>query len=102
MRRRVHQDWSDKTTTFEVVQDVEPYLEHNKQLRSMEQKSDWGRHVASIPNVIINRWLQEAWNSGNKGLKFGTPEFNEIVRKKLDDPDWAYLRVDAAPLAYRT
>ncbi len=34
--------------------DVEDILEHNKTLRSMSQKSDWGRHIASIPNIIKN------------------------------------------------
>lgn len=91
---RVHQDWSERATTFEVVQDVEPYLEHNKELRSQPQKSDWGRHVASVPNVIINRWLQEEWDRGNTSLTFGSPEWRALVWKKLQDPDWAYLRTD--------
>jgi len=40
-------------------QDVEPILEHNAALRRESQKSDWGRHVATIPNVILLRWLNE-------------------------------------------
>ncbi len=75
-------------------QDVEPILERNKELRSMEQKSDWGRHIASIPNVILVRWLNEEWDRGNTHLRLFTPEFNEIVKKKLYDPEWKYLRVD--------
>lgn len=91
---RIHQDFSEKTTTFEVVQDVEPYLERNKELRSQPQKSDWGRHIASVPVVIINRWLAEEWERGNTGLQLGSEEWNRFVWKKLRDPDWAYLRVD--------
>jgi hypothetical protein len=91
---RIHQDWSERTTTFEVVQDVEPYLERNKELRKQPQKSDWGRHVASVPVVVINRWLKEEWDRGNTGLHLGSEEWNRLVWNKLNDPDWAYLRVD--------
>lgn len=75
-------------------QDVEPILERNKELRSIEQKSDWGRHIASIPNVILVRWLNEEYARGNTQLRMFTPEFNAIVKKKLYDPEWKYLRVD--------
>lgn len=75
-------------------EDVEPVLEQNKLLRSQQQKSDWGRHIASIPNVIITRWLNEAWESGNTQLRPFGKEFDELVAKKLRDPDWKFLRVD--------
>jgi hypothetical protein len=78
----------------ESIQDVEPILERNKVLRSMPQKSDWGRHIASIPNVILTRWLNEEYSRGNVGLRMFTKEFDELVAKKLRDPNWAYLRVD--------
>lgn len=91
---RIHQDHSERTTTFERVQDVEPYLEWNKVLRDQPQKSDWGRHIASVPNVIIERWLNEEWQRGNTGLVLDSPEFKQLVWKKLQDPDYAYLRVD--------
>lgn len=91
---RIHQDFSEKTTTFEVVQDVEPYITRNKELRSQPQKSDWGRHIASVPVVIVNRWLGEEWARGNTGLQLGSEEWNRLVWRKLRDPDWSYLRVD--------
>jgi hypothetical protein len=73
--------------------DVEGILEHNKELRTMEQRSDWGRHIAEIPNVIMLKWLSEEWDRGND-LRYLSPEFNDIVKKKLNDPEWAYLRTD--------
>lgn len=82
----------------EHVQDVEPILEHNKMLRTEEQRSDWGRHVASIPNVVYVKWLDEAHASGRTDLRMFTPEFDEIVQKKLEDPEWAYLRTDKPAL----
>lgn len=77
------------------TQDVEPILEQNKIWRTQEQKSDWGRHVAEIPDVIYVKWLDEEHAKGNLDLRMFTPEFdNLVVRKKLQDPDWAYLRTD--------
>lgn len=80
------------------VQDVEPILERNKILRSQDQQSDWGRHIAEIPNVIYIRWLDEEHARGNTSLRMFTPAFDEIVAKKLKDPEWAYLRVDKPSL----
>lgn len=80
------------------VQDVEPILEHNKMLRTMEQKSDWGRHIAEIPDVVYVKWLDEEHARGNTGLRLFTPEFDAIVKKKLYDPEWIYLRTDRPAL----
>jgi hypothetical protein len=82
----------------EQIQDVEPILERNKALRTEDQKSDWGRHVASIPNVIYVKWLNEEHARGNMSLRMFTPEFDLIVQKKLQDPEWAYLRTDKPAL----
>jgi hypothetical protein len=78
------------------VQDVEPILERNKELRSQTQRSDWGRHVAEIPNVIMTRWLNEEWARGNVTIKLFGPEMDALVARKLKDPEWAYLRTDSA------
>ena len=76
------------------MDDVEPYLEHNKLLRSMDQKSDWGRHIASIPNIIMVKWLNAEWTRGNN-VRYLSPEWDQIVARKLKDPEYAYLRTDA-------
>jgi hypothetical protein len=85
-----------RTIIRERVQDVEPILEHNALLRTMEQKSDWGRHIASIPNVIMERWFNEEYERGNVSLRLYSKEMDEIVARKLKDPQWAYLRTDMA------
>lgn len=94
MQTDVLLDRNDRKIIVRSAQDVEPILERNKALRSEPQKSDWGRHVASIPNVILVKWLNEEYASGNVGLRMYTAEFNELVQRKLQDPDWAYLRTD--------
>lgn len=81
--------------TVERVQDVEPILEHNAVLRTHEQKSDWGRHRASVPNVVLEKWLNEAAARGHI-MQFGSEEFYEMVERKLEDPENAKFRTDAA------
>ena len=84
----------DSAIIADSWQDVEPILERNKWLRSQRQKSDWGRHVATIPNVILMRWLNEEHARGRTDLALFSKEFDDVVKRKLNDPDWAYLRTD--------
>ena len=98
MITRVHLDANGRDLAIEHIQDVAPILDHNKRLRADEQRSDWGRHIAEIPNVIYVRWLDEEHARGNTSLRMFTPEFDAIVARKLADPDWVYLRVDRPAL----
>jgi len=83
------------TAVRERVQDVEAIIEHNKRLQTIEQKSDWGRHIASIPLIFMEKWLNEEYARGNVNLRLFTKQFDqEVVAKKLRDPEFAYLRVD--------
>jgi hypothetical protein len=79
---------------FHRVQDVEPILEANK--RSVNEKlyddNPLGRHIASIPCIFIERWLNEEHARGNVGLRIFTDEFDKLVERKLRDPDWMWLR----------
>jgi hypothetical protein len=95
---RPHLDSNGKDLAIEHAQDVEPILEWNRQARRDEQGSDWGRHVARIPNVIYVKWFDEEHARGNVSLHMFTPEFDLIVQKKLRDPEWAYLRTDRPKL----
>jgi hypothetical protein len=93
-----HFDSNGRDLAIEHAQDVEPILDWNREARRDEQRSDWGRHVARIPNVIYVKWLDEEHARGNTALKLFTPEFDQIVQKKLGDPEWAYLRTDRSKL----
>jgi hypothetical protein len=94
METRLTFDAGEKVIVAETVQDVEPILERNHALRGEPQKSDWGRHIATIPNVILVKWLNEEYARGNVGLRLYSKEFDALVAKKLNDPDWKFLRVD--------
>lgn len=99
---RIHSDPSERKYIFERVQDIEPILEHNKHLRSEQQRSDWGRHVAEIPNVIYEKLFNE-YNAGRArpDLNMFGPEFSAYLARRLKDPDLAAFRVDAGANAFR-
>jgi hypothetical protein len=88
---RAHLDRGERKIHFARVQDVEPILERNKALQGVPQTSDWGRHIASIPNVILEKWMNE---EGVNYLALPADEFARLLRRKLDDPAWRWLRTD--------
>jgi hypothetical protein len=96
----LHFDEADKTLTINRVQDVQAHIDYNKMLQRLEQKSDWGRHVAHIPNIFYEVWVREEWDRGNIDIKLYSIEFDEIVEKKLKDPDWKFLRTDSPESSY--
>ena len=48
--------------------------------------------------MIYVKWLDEEQARGTPHLRMFTPEFDPIVQKKLNDPEWAYLRTDRPKL----
>jgi S-adenosylmethionine synthetase len=90
---RIHQD--GRLLTIDRTQDCEPILEDNKRLQAEPQsrKSPF-RHIARIPNVIVEKWLAEEIARGNRTIRWGSKELDELIAKKLKDPAWAYLRTD--------
>lgn len=72
------------------VQDVEPIIDANKALQSVAQK--WAgdfHHIGTIPNVILEKWINE---SGVNILAMPNEEFGQFIKRKLRDPDNAWLR----------
>lgn len=77
------------------VQDVEPILENNRRLQTETQsRRSSFRHIASVPNVIIEKWLNEERARGNTTIRWGSRELDELMARKLRDSEWAYLRTD--------
>ncbi len=99
MMIRPHLDSNGRDLAIEHVQDVEPILDWNQAARREHQASDWGRHIARIPNVIYMRLARPRSTPGAiHRLRHVHAEFDQIVQKKLDDPEWAYLRTDRPKL----
>jgi hypothetical protein len=91
---KLHVDNSGDSFTIIREQDVEAIIERNKYLQTVGQNSDWGRHVATIPNIFLEKWLREEWDRGNVHLRLFTPEMDQLCDRKLKDPEWKFLRSD--------
>ena len=96
--RWIKPDYGERTVTFGGTQDVEPILDENKRWQSEDQRSDWGRKVASIPLVVIEQWLFEEHKRGNTHLKLFSPEFDQVVARKIRDPDNRFLLTTNKPI----
>ncbi len=70
-------------------QDCEPILDRNKALQNQGSQSKDFRHMATIPAVILERWIVEDQISY---LTLPKEEFSRLIRRKLRDPDWKWLR----------
>ncbi len=83
---------SDGSFTINHVQDVEPILDRNKQFQNLmpQTKSETlGRHLASIPLVVWQKWNEE---TGGQFFKMNKVEQTKFIKRKLADPDNKFLR----------
>ena len=81
-------DNHDGTYTVASHQNVEPFLDRNKALAAANDGYNQARdlrRLASIPNIVLMQWLNEA---GSMEI-LRDPKF---LAKKLNDPDYLYLR----------
>ncbi len=79
----------DKTTIY-TEQNVDRYIEANKKRQSNPDYFGYGvkqeyAHVATVPNSVIHKWMKE-------GINFYRSDDWPKVRKKLNDPEWKYLK----------
>jgi len=85
---RIHYDAADDTTTIERVQDCDEILASNRAKEAAFDHSVYLRSdmvpVATIPNVVIELWMKRY---GRDVL-----EDSALVKRLLNDKDWAYLR----------
>jgi len=80
--------------TIERIQDVKPYLEQNKQAqRYFSENPQRGelREVADIPNVIVEKWLNE---DPPTSVCDNSKENMQRLARKLDSPEYKFLRTD--------
>lgn len=81
---------SDGRIIVRTRQECDPVLENNKVARNhldprRKALGGLGRHIATIPNIIVHKWLQE-------GIDIYSGECQDGLARKMNDPDWAYLR----------
>ncbi len=83
--------WRDTEEGGEILslQDVASILEDNRAQYNHNDGYNADRsmrRVAYIPQIIIQKWLNE------EGLDVWNPEHKQRLMRKLNDPDWRYLR----------
>jgi hypothetical protein len=85
----IEHDDLHKKTTFAQFQDFTPYFEDNKKQQTRDDgfsPSRDFRRVASIPNVLLLKWLREAGISPRD--YFLKPKaYSHWLRRKIYDPD---------------
>lgn len=89
VQTRVSVNSSERLIVVERLQDVEDIIERNKQLQGEEQTGDM-RLIASIPAIIIERWMKE---DGVNYLALPNDEFARLIKRKINDPDYRWLRI---------
>lgn len=86
LQTRIKQE--DDKVVVSRSQDVQAILDYNKekQIAGTKAHSEM-RHVGQIPFVVVEMWLRES------GLKLGSQEFAEYVKKKLMSGEYSKLLV---------
>jgi hypothetical protein len=88
-----------KKLVIKRTQDVEPFVEASK--RAMANETSWRPfaapgdklyRVASIPNIIVEKWRKE-------GFDIFDPSNEKALLKRLSSPEWKYLRMYPGRLA---
>jgi hypothetical protein len=81
-------DRSEPRVIVTRTQDCTPILERNKALANDGDgysPSREFRRVASVPNVVVEQWL-------NEGINIFDPDHWPEIRRRLNDPDNRFLR----------
>lgn len=98
---RVRVDEETGDLVVRRTQDVSAILDRNKERQNSGNTSyrtdEMGLHLhASIPNIVIEKWLQEegvnVWLA-KVSRRTGRPNWHmRQVLRKLEDPDWKHLK----------
>lgn len=86
----LHYDPYTDQGSIEIRADVEAHLDHNKALQNdgtggWSPTKEW-RRVASIPTIVQLKWFAE------EGIRAWDKADWPAVKRKLNDPDWRWLR----------
>jgi len=72
--------------------ELQAIRDDNLRMQNGEKQVGNYRMTSQIPLIFIEKWLNEEWMRGNVGLKLCDEEFDKIIFRKLQDPDWKFLR----------
>jgi len=95
MVANVQHDQSEDKIHISHSQDVSAILAANKRARDQAEGQRMGDmvRVATIPDVVAVQWM-------NEGINVMAPNKEDLERmkKKLNSPEWAYLRTGGGRL----
>ena len=87
--RRYWEDDGEGGGTIVSVQEIDPILDNNKAMSTHNDgytPSRELRRVASIPLVLVHKWLtEEGWNALD-------PNYADKLKEKLNSSEYLYLR----------
>lgn len=91
----VHHDVANDSITVAHRQDVSGIIEANKKARNEASGRKAGelQQVANIPNIVVLQWMKEGIN-----VMAPNREDQKRMKKKLNSPEWAYLRTGGGRL----
>ena len=92
-RTEFHKDDSEGTFTIRTVQDVNPILENNKKLQSLNDGYSPSRELkrhASIPITLVRKWCKDDGIPFRRYLR-RPQEYEKWLERKLQDPDNRFL-----------
>lgn len=92
----LHHDEQNGTFSLQRVSDVESVIEENKR-RQNDGTNGWSpsrewKHVARIPMGVCLEWLTKY------GIDVNNKDHMPAVLKKLDDPEYLWLRIGTGRL----
>ena len=86
------------TEIRQIMRDYVPILPRTELIRGWivaptydHVQEDWRAALQLFGPLIIDRNIAEKWMHESVIYTFG-PEFAAFIKKKLNDPEWAYLR----------
>lgn len=98
MQRTMKYDEATDTMVFKAAEDHRWYWKFNHHLATLNDgysPSKEFRRAASIPPLIVEKW----WNE--EGIDVYNDEHWDAIAKKLDDPQYAFLRTAPGRISRR-
>lgn len=98
---RYYWDDADSRLHIRTTYDSSDVIKANKAQQILSLDTRFGgemmHHVAEIPDGIVVKWLAEGID-----VLSTDPDMKKRVRRKLDDPDYRYLKSTVRKLSRRT
>lgn len=78
------------------TQDVEPILEQNKAANNSGHDGYWqnraAKQFAEVPMIFAMKWMKDDGLEGRAYFRMNKHDKEQYVRRKLNDPDYAFMR----------